>query len=352
MPTATSSALRISTLANMGAYLSTFAPCIPTYLYATLLAGVYKTPVIYCEVKAVFTNTVPVDAYRGAGRPEATFLLERLVDACAHDTGMDRVAIRRQNFIAGGCLPLPDAGRAAIRQRQLPGDAGCLPEGGRLCRLRSSVAPRLPRAASCAASASPPTSRPAASRHRPWWDRSARAPGCTRWRTSGCIPPAASRSYRHAQPRPGTRDHAGATRVRSAWRADGSDRRRARRHREDPVRHGHLWQPQPRRRRQRDGEGDGQGHRQGQEDRRPSDGSLGRRHRVQERHVHRRRHRQVEDADRHLARRLRAAQLSDRGTGTGSRRDRVLRSEELHLPRPAATSPRWRSTRIPAWSRW
>jgi aerobic carbon-monoxide dehydrogenase large subunit len=98
-------ALRISTLANMGAYLSTFAPCIPTYLYATLLAGVYKTPLIYCEVKAVFTNTVPVDAYRGAGRPEATFLLERLVDACAYDTGTDRVAIRRKNFIAADAFP-------------------------------------------------------------------------------------------------------------------------------------------------------------------------------------------------------------------------------------------------------
>ncbi|HET7882498.1 MAG TPA: xanthine dehydrogenase family protein molybdopterin-binding subunit [Acetobacteraceae bacterium] len=98
-------ALRISTLANMGGYLSTFAPCIPTYLYATLLAGVYKTPVIYCEVKAVFTNTVPVDAYRGAGRPEATFLLERLVDACAHDTGIDRVEIRRKNFIPADAFP-------------------------------------------------------------------------------------------------------------------------------------------------------------------------------------------------------------------------------------------------------
>ena len=97
--------LRISTLANMGAYLSTFAPCIPTYLYATLLAGVYKTPVIYCEVKAVFTNTVPVDAYRGAGRPEATFLLERLVDACAQDTGIDRVELRRRNFIAADAFP-------------------------------------------------------------------------------------------------------------------------------------------------------------------------------------------------------------------------------------------------------
>ncbi len=98
-------ALRVSTLANMGAYLSTFAPCIPTYLYATLLAGVYKTPVIYCEVKAVFTHTVPVDAYRGAGRPEATFMLERLVDACALDTGMDRVAIRRKNFIPVDAFP-------------------------------------------------------------------------------------------------------------------------------------------------------------------------------------------------------------------------------------------------------
>jgi carbon-monoxide dehydrogenase large subunit len=84
-------ALRVATVANMGAYLSTFASCIPTYLYATLLAGVYTTPAIYCEVKAVFTNTVPVDAYRGAGRPEATFLLERLVDIAAREMCMDRV---------------------------------------------------------------------------------------------------------------------------------------------------------------------------------------------------------------------------------------------------------------------
>jgi aerobic carbon-monoxide dehydrogenase large subunit len=97
--------LRVSTQANMGAYLSTFAPCVPTYLYATLLAGTYKTPVIYCEVKAVFTNTVPVDAYRGAGRPEATFLLERLVDAVAYDTGIDRVEIRRRNFIPADAFP-------------------------------------------------------------------------------------------------------------------------------------------------------------------------------------------------------------------------------------------------------
>ena len=98
-------ALRVNTLANMGAYLSTFAPAVPTYLYATLLAGTYRTPVIYAEVKAVFTNTVPVDAYRGAGRPEATFLLERLVDTICHDTGADPIAIRLQNFIPKDAFP-------------------------------------------------------------------------------------------------------------------------------------------------------------------------------------------------------------------------------------------------------
>ncbi|MBV8614081.1 MAG: xanthine dehydrogenase family protein molybdopterin-binding subunit [Acetobacteraceae bacterium] len=98
-------ALRVQTLANMGAYLSTFATSVPTYLYATLLAGVYKTPAIYAEVKAVFTNTVAVDAYRGAGRPEATFLLERLVDVIAHDTGHDRVELRRRNFIPADAFP-------------------------------------------------------------------------------------------------------------------------------------------------------------------------------------------------------------------------------------------------------
>lgn len=91
--------LRCDTLANMGAYLSTFAPCVPTYLHATLLAGQYKTPVIYAHVRAVFTNTVPVDAYRGAGRPEATYLLERIIDKAAREMKIDPAEIRRKNFI-------------------------------------------------------------------------------------------------------------------------------------------------------------------------------------------------------------------------------------------------------------
>jgi carbon-monoxide dehydrogenase large subunit len=98
-------ALKVSTQANMGAYLSTFATSVPTYLSATLLCGVYTTPAVYCEVKAVFTNTVPVDAYRGAGRPEATFLVERIVDMAAAELGMSKVEIRRKNFIPKDAFP-------------------------------------------------------------------------------------------------------------------------------------------------------------------------------------------------------------------------------------------------------
>ncbi|MET0202708.1 MAG: xanthine dehydrogenase family protein molybdopterin-binding subunit, partial [Casimicrobiaceae bacterium] len=92
-------ALRVNTIAAMGAYLSTFASCIPTILYATLLAGQYTTPVIYCEVTAVFTNTAPVDAYRGAGRPEATYVVERIVHQAAAETGIAQDELRRRNFI-------------------------------------------------------------------------------------------------------------------------------------------------------------------------------------------------------------------------------------------------------------
>jgi carbon-monoxide dehydrogenase large subunit len=92
-------ALRVKTIANMGAYLSTFASAVPTILYATLLAGQYKTPAIYAEVKAVFTNTAPVDAYRGAGRPEATYVVERIVETAARDMGLDPAELRRRNFV-------------------------------------------------------------------------------------------------------------------------------------------------------------------------------------------------------------------------------------------------------------
>jgi carbon-monoxide dehydrogenase large subunit len=97
--------LRVSTTANMGGYLSTFGPNIPTNLYGPLMAGVYTTPAIYCEVKCVFTNTLPVDAYRGAGRPEATFCLERLVDVAAIEMKIPKDEIRRRNIIRKEAYP-------------------------------------------------------------------------------------------------------------------------------------------------------------------------------------------------------------------------------------------------------
>ncbi|QPC41456.1 xanthine dehydrogenase family protein molybdopterin-binding subunit [Kaustia mangrovi] len=91
--------MRVKTIANMGAYLSTFASSVPTYLYATLLSGQYDIPAIYCEVDAVYTNTAPVDAYRGAGRPEATYVVERLVETAARELNLSPAEFRRRNFI-------------------------------------------------------------------------------------------------------------------------------------------------------------------------------------------------------------------------------------------------------------
>ncbi len=91
--------LRVKTHANLGAYLSTFAPLIPSYLYGPLLSGVYKIPAIFCEVWGMLTNTAPVDAYRGAGRPEATYVLERMMDRAARQLKLDPAELRRRNFI-------------------------------------------------------------------------------------------------------------------------------------------------------------------------------------------------------------------------------------------------------------
>ena len=98
-------ALRVSTLANLGAHLSTFAPFIPTIAGTRVLSGLYAMPAIHVEVKGVFTNTVPVDAYRGAGRPEANYLVERLMDKAAREIGLTPDEIRRRNFIQPSALP-------------------------------------------------------------------------------------------------------------------------------------------------------------------------------------------------------------------------------------------------------
>ena len=91
--------LRVHTTANLGAYLSTFSSAVPTYLYAPLLSGQYNIPAIYAEVDGVYTNTAPVDAYRGAGRPEATFVIERLVEVAARELGVDPAVFRQTNYV-------------------------------------------------------------------------------------------------------------------------------------------------------------------------------------------------------------------------------------------------------------
>lgn len=102
-------AFRTETMANVGAYLSNFSTATPTFLHGTLMAGNYTVPNVYVNVKAVFTNTAPVDAYRGAGRPEATFSLERVIDKAARELGMNPVEIRRKNFVKPDQYPFASA---------------------------------------------------------------------------------------------------------------------------------------------------------------------------------------------------------------------------------------------------
>ncbi|HET7029399.1 MAG TPA: xanthine dehydrogenase family protein molybdopterin-binding subunit [Candidatus Limnocylindrales bacterium] len=97
--------LRVKTYANLGGRLSTIGPGIPTTLYGRVLSGCYKIPNVFAEVTGVYTNTTFVDAYRGAGRPEATYVVERAMDLFANEIGMDKAAIRRKNFIPPDQFP-------------------------------------------------------------------------------------------------------------------------------------------------------------------------------------------------------------------------------------------------------
>ncbi len=98
-------AMRVRNIANMGAYLSNYAPYIPTLAGSTVLASIYGFKAVYLNVLGVFTNTVPVDAYRGAGRPESNYLVERLIDTAARELGIDRVEIRRRNMVLPEAMP-------------------------------------------------------------------------------------------------------------------------------------------------------------------------------------------------------------------------------------------------------
>jgi len=103
-------ALRVSTIANLGAYVALYGAFVPTFAGSGMLTGVYAIPALAVRVRGVFTNTTPVDAYRGAGRPEAAYLIERMVDVAARDLGIERTELRRRNFIPAAAMPFRTAG--------------------------------------------------------------------------------------------------------------------------------------------------------------------------------------------------------------------------------------------------
>ena len=215
--TASSSALRVKAQANYGAYVSMFAPTIPTTGMAKVISGLYRIPAIRIDFDCAFTNTVPVDAIRGAGKPEALFLLERLVDIAAHETGRTPVELRRLQ---------PAQGRRACRTRR-----------------RAATPTTPPTACGCSRRRSrPPTSR-ASRRGAPPAKRAGKRRGlglsCHLHGTGGIAdehvvvevePDRLVAQRRHAEPGPGPRD---------GLRPDpgGVARRAGRPHRGPPGRH-------------------------------------------------------------------------------------------------------------------
>ena len=250
-------ALRVDTHANLGAYLSTFAPCVPTYLYGTLLQGLYTSPAVHVNVTAAFTTTVPVDALRGAGRPEATYLLERLLDQAAHELGQDPAELRRKNLIppfdgsesqpgyetqvalvydSGNYGPALDkvlemVDYPALRREQEEARAG-----GRYLGIGFSTYIEALRHRAVGRGRGPGRPRRVSTkRQRP---RAAHGQG--------------DRLRGQPLPRPGSRHHVLPAGGRSAGHRHGRRGDRPRRHRPGALRHGHLRLAQPRRGRRGD----------------------------------------------------------------------------------------------------
>ena len=198
-------ALRTRNLANMGAYLSSFAPSIPTYAGTGVLASVYGFKAIYANVLGVFTNTVPVDAYRGAGRPESNYLVERLVDAAARELGIDRVEFRRRNMVPPSAMPHAHAGGQDLRQRRFP--ASCWTPAAELMDYAGFAARRAAAGAARQAARLRAGVLPGSDRRR-----SDRAGGDSFRRRR-----VRRRLCRHAVDRPGARDRLCAAHRRRSW---------------------------------------------------------------------------------------------------------------------------------------
>ena len=186
-------AVRVRATGDMGAYLTPFGPAMPSVNMQKNLPSLYRTPVIAIETRCAFTNTVPIGPYRGAGRPEANYCMERLIDAAARETGRDPVALRRRNLIPPSAIPYRATSGLRVRQRRLPGGARGRARQGRLGGLR-----RAARGFGGARQAARPRPRLLPRGHRPAQSR--------RWaasasRTDGRV----THRHRHARLRPGPR---------------------------------------------------------------------------------------------------------------------------------------------------
>ena len=264
--------LKVDTIANFGAYMSLFSSSVPTYLYATLLSGQYVIPAIHCNVRAVYTNTTPVDAYRGAGRPEATFVLERLVETAARELGVSPAELRRKNFIRSFPYQTPvimtyDAGdyEASLERRD---------EGRRLCRLpgkRKAEAEKRGKLRGIGMSCYIEACGIA-----PSYAVGSLGAGVGLWESAevrvnpiGTIE-VLTGSHSHGQ---GHETTFAQLVSRALRHADREHLHRPRRHRQGAVRHGHLRLALRRGRHVGDLQGARQGRGEGEEDRRASDGS-------------------------------------------------------------------------------
>ena len=299
--------LKVDTIANLGAYMSLFSSAVPTYLYATLLSGQYDIPAIHANVRTVYTNTAPVDAYRGAGRPEATYLLERMMETAARELGVSPAELRRTNFIT--LLPAPDAGHHELRRRRLRRLARCGDEGGRLCRLRQAQGGRGREGGklrgigmSCyieACGIAPSAAVGSLGAGVGLWESAE-----VRVNAVGTIE-VLTGSHSHGQGHETTFAQLVTAALR---RADRQRVDRPWRHRQGADGHGHLWLALRRGRHVGHRQGARQGRGQGQEDRRPPAGSRRGRHRHRERRAQGRRHRQERAVVPGGARRLHRAQ--------------------------------------------
>ena len=351
--------LRVKTFANLGGRLSTIGPGIPTTLYGRVLHGCYAIPNIFCEVIGVYTNTTFVDAYRGAGRPEATYVIERAMDLFANEIGMDKAAVRRKNFIQPDQFPYED-----------PSGLGTASGGAKIYVDSGNYEPALNKAITMAGYLDLDAKKAEAkSRGKllgmglstyievcgvapsKWIGAVGEGWGAAMWESANIRVHLTGKTVVTVGTRaagPGPRDDVRAGRGERAGPADGRHRRPALRHARHAVRLRLVRQPDQLGRHDGGDQGLRQDQGKGPQVRGPHARGVAGRHRDRRRRVPRQGlagPQEVAPGDRLRARpRVRRA----RGHGAVPRRDRLPRHARTARGRSGRTSPSSRSTRRPA----